>query len=287
MLPMKYYTMKLNESQLNQLKHSFATFVVEENVDDILFVIEHNFNNITAYKSGKTVLEGEEINSQLILIKNILDIKDYEAIGSDEVGTQDVFGPVVVCSTFVSLDDIEFLESLGIRDSRLVTTKRLIQIAPVIAKRITHSLVILKPFKYNELVNQGYNLNRIKAFLHNHMIIKTTAKVDKTVPVIVDQFCTSNNYFNYLKEEKLVYRDIDFQPKDEDSHISVIAASIIAKYAFFVEMHKMSKKLGMRLKLGASKEVDDQLESLASDNGNDFLVKVAKCNFKNVTRLLD
>ncbi len=284
---MKYYTMKLNESQLNQLKHSFATFVVEENVDDILFVIEHNFNTITAYKSGKTVLEGEEINSQLILIKNILDIKDYEAIGSDEVGTQDVFGPVVVCSTFVSLDDIEFLESLGIRDSRLVTTKRLIQIAPVIAKRITHSLVILKPFKYNELVNQGYNLNRIKAFLHNHMIIKTTAKVDKTVPVIVDQFCTSNNYFNYLKEEKLVYRDIDFQPKDEDSHISVIAASIIAKYAFFVEMHKMSKKLGMRLKLGASKEVDDQLESLASDNGNDFLVKVAKCNFKNVTRLLD
>ena len=287
MLPMKYYTMKLNESQLNQLKHSFATFVVEENVDDILFVIEHNFNTITAYKSGKTVLEGEEINSQLVLIKNILDIKDYEAIGSDEVGTQDVFGPVVVCSTFVSLDDIEFLESLGIRDSRLVTTKRLIQIAPVIAKRITHSLVILKPFKYNELVNQGYNLNRIKAFLHNHMIIKTTAKVDKTVPVIVDQFCTSNNYFNYLKEEKLVYRDIDFQPKDEDSHISVIAASIIAKYAFFVEMHKMSKKLGMRLKLGASKEVDDQLESLASDNGNDFLVKVAKCNFKNVTRLLD
>ena len=287
MLPMKYYTMKLNESQLNQLKHSFATFVVEENVDDILFVIEHNFNTITAYKSGKTVLEGEEINSQLVLIKNILDIKDYEAIGSDEVGTQDVFGPVVVCSTFVSLDDIEFLESLGIRDSRLVTTKRLIQIAPVIAKRITHSLVILKPFKYNELVNQGYNLNRIKAFLHNHMIIKTTAKVDKTVPVIVDQFCTSNNYFNYLKEEKLVYRDIDFQPKDEDSHISVIAASIIAKYAFFVEMHKMSKKLGMRLKLGASKEVDDQLESLASEKGNDFLVKVAKCNFKNVTRLLD
>ncbi|NLK12010.1 MAG: ribonuclease HIII [Candidatus Phytoplasma sp.] len=284
---MKYYTMKLNESQLNQLKHSFATFVVEENVDDILFVIEHNFNTITAYKSGKTVLEGEEINSQLVLIKNILDIKDYEAIGSDEVGTQDVFGPVVVCSTFVSLDDIEFLESLGIRDSRSITTKRLIQIAPVIAKRITHSLVILKPFKYNELVNQGYNLNRIKAFLHNHMIIKTTAKVDKTVPVIVDQFCTSNNYFNYLKEEKLVYRDIDFQPKDEDSHISVIAASIIARYAFFVEMHKMSKKLGMKLKLGATKEVDDQLESLASENGNDFLSKVAKCNFKNVTRLLD
>lgn len=284
---MKYYTMKLDESQLNQLKHSFASYVVEENTDELLYTIEHNFTTITAYQSGKVILEGEEINSVLVLIKTVLDIKDFEAIGSAEVGTLDVFGPVVVCSTFVSLDDLEFLEALDIRDSKAITTRRLIQIAPIIAKRITHSLVILKPFKYNELVTQGYNLNRIKAFLHNHMIIKTTAKVDKTVPVILDQFCSPNNYFNYLKDEKLVYRDIDFQTKEEDTHLSIQAASIIARYAFLVEMHKMSKKIGLKLKLGVAKDVDEQLEELVSANGTGILTKVAKSNFKNITKILE
>ena len=40
------------------------------------------------------------------------------SIGSDEVGTGDYFGPIVVTSSYVNKEDIPFLEELGIRDSK-------------------------------------------------------------------------------------------------------------------------------------------------------------------------
>ncbi len=40
------------------------------------------------------------------------------SVGSDEVGTGDYFGPIVVTATYVRLEDVKFLEDLGIRDSK-------------------------------------------------------------------------------------------------------------------------------------------------------------------------
>src|SRR5690606_3810866 len=124
---------------------------------------------------------------------------------------------------------------------------KIVQLGPQIAKRLNHSITILSPSKYNSLVKEGMNLNKIKALLHNHMIIKTTSKVEKQVPVIVDQFCLPTHYFNYLKDEKLIYRDIEFHTKAESVHLSVAAASIIARYAFLVKMHEYSKHLNLSL----------------------------------------
>ena len=119
--------------------------------------------------------------------------------------------------------------------------KTIASIAPKIAKRLTHSLLILPPRKYNELSSKGYNLNKIKALLHNQGIVKTTSKIEHQVPVIVDQFCTPQLYFNYIKEETLIYRDIEFHTKAEQVHLSVAAASIIARYAFLVKIKEYSE----------------------------------------------
>src|SRR5690606_19686126 len=112
-----------------------------------------------------------------------------------------------------------------VRDSKNMNDKAIIAIAPKIAKKLVHSLLILTPQKYNKLTLQGYNLNKIKALLHNQAIIKTTSKLSEPVPVIVDQFCTPQLYFNYIKEETLIYRDIDFHVRAESIHLSVAAAS--------------------------------------------------------------
>src|SRR5690606_26700076 len=128
------------------------------------------------------------------------------------------------------------LESLNVRDSKNMNDKMIIQIAPKIAQRLIHSLLILTPKKYNNLVDQGLNLNKIKALLHNQAIIKTSSKLEETVPVILDQFCTPQLYFNYIKDETLIYRDIEFHVRAEAVHLSVAAASIIARYAFLVKM---------------------------------------------------
>ena len=78
-------------------------------------------------------------------------------------------------------------------------------------------------------------MNKIKALLHNQAIIKTSSKLNHTVPVILDQFCTPQLYFNYIKDETLIYRDIDFHVRAEQVHLSVAAASIIARYAYLVK----------------------------------------------------
>lgn len=283
---MKYYTLVTNEQELAHLHKVYSEHLKPNNNKNVLFVASHNGIIITAYKTGKVVLQGAEVHSELLSIKKMLNREDYEAIGSDEVGTGDVFGPVVVCAAYASVEDIEFLESLNVRDSKTVNDDYIAKIAPQIAKRLTHSLIILTPDKYNKLVqDEGYNLNRIKAHLHNQAIISLTAKLPKKdVPVIVDQFCTPKLYFNYLKDETLVYRDLQFHTKAEDVHIAVAAAAIIARYGFLYSMQQCSKTAGQTLLKGASKKVDEQLAEIVNKNGVSILDDIAKTNFKNVTK---
>ena len=281
---MKYYTIAVNETELEQLNRVYQYHVVKDDNPYLLFHAVHNTIDILAYKTGKVLLQGKEITHELISIKKHLGREDYAAIGSDEVGTGDVFGPIVVCSAYVDIADIAFLESLNIRDSKNMNDKAIASVAPKIAKRLTHSLLILPPKKYNELSAKGYNLNKIKALLHNQALVKTTSKLDHQVPVIVDQFCTPQLYFNYIKEETLIYRDIEFHTKAEQVHLSVAAASIIARYAFLVKIKEYGEKLGFELLKGAGKEVDDQIKHVVETKGQQTLSFVAKINFKNVTK---
>ncbi|HOI85350.1 MAG TPA: ribonuclease HIII [Acholeplasmataceae bacterium] len=281
---MKFYTINVSEVELEKLHRVYQYHVVEDQNPYLLFHAVHNMIDILAYKTGKVLLQGKEITHELISIKKHLGREDYAAIGSDEVGTGDVFGPIVVCSAYADINDIAFLESLNVRDSKNITDKMIIQMAPKIAKRVVHSLLILPPKKYNELASQGYNLNKIKALLHNQAIVKTTSKLEHQVPVIVDQFCTPQLYFNYIREETLIYRDIDFHTKAEQVHLSVAAASIIARYAFLVKMKEYSEKIGVDLLKGAGKDVDDQIRQVVEIKGQHILPLIAKVNYKNITK---
>lgn len=281
---MKHCTLSVTENELEKLHKVYINHVVEDNNPYLLFHAVHNGIVILAYKSGKLLMQGSEVSHELIAVKNHLGRKDYEAVGSDEVGTGDVFGPVVVCSAYASKDDIAFLEDLNVRDSKNMTDDKIKQLGPIIAKRLVHSLLILPPSKYNNLTKQGYNLNKIKALLHNQAIVKTTSKLDHPVPVILDQFCTPQLYFNYIKDETLVFRDINFHVRAEQVHLSVAAASIIARYAFLVKMQQYSKKLGVTLLKGASKDVDEVVSDIFHKLGEKQLALVTKMNFKNVTK---
>ena len=99
---------------------------------------------ITLYESGKVVFQGlsadidanfwretetilngkapEEKDKKEKKVDNKdIDKTDYyfiNSIGSDEVGTGDFFGPIVVCASYVNKKDITFLEELGVRDSK-------------------------------------------------------------------------------------------------------------------------------------------------------------------------
>jgi len=207
------------------------------------------------------------------------------SIGSDEVGTGDYFGPIVVTASFVTKDDIEFLEELGVRDSKKLTDQKILEVVPKIIERIPYETVIYTNEEYNN--NKEFNMNKIKAILHNTALLalmkKDNYNYDK---VVIDQFCYPKNYFGYLKEASNVFRKIDFTTKAEDKCLSVACGSLISRYVFIKEMDKLSKEIGKTIPKGAGIQVDEFAKELVKERGKDILNKIAKTNFKNTEKIL-
>ena len=266
---------------------------------------------ITLYESGKVVFQGkdadlasdfwnttEKLNSGKVDVKNsankekkekldYINPKIYYAstIGSDEVGTGDYFGPIVVTATFVAKENITFLEELVIKDSKKMTDDKILEVVPKIIKTIPYESIILSNKEYNEKYNSDINMNKIKAILHNKALMTIKNKEQNYDYIVVDQFAEPYVYFNYLKTSSNIVRNITFMTKAEDKCLSVACASIISRYIFLKEFDKLSKNLGMNLLKGASDKVDEQGLTIVKKYGIDKLSEIAKLNFKNTEKI--
>lgn len=207
------------------------------------------------------------------------------SVGSDEVGTGDFFGPIVVSASFVSKENIEFLEELGVRDSKKLTDTKIMEVVPKIIKKIPYETIIYTNEEYNN--HPEYNMNKVKAILHNKALLALMKRENYNYDkVVVDQFCYPKNYFGYLKESNNVFRKIDFTTKAEDKCLSVACSSLISRYVFIKEMDKISKMLGKTIPKGAGVQADEFGREIVKTHGKDILRKIAKINFKNTDKIL-
>ena len=266
---------------------------------------------ITLYESGKVMFQGigadieanmwkdleshfnnRNIDEEIKEKKNTSDDKTYyyyDAIGSDEVGTGDFFGPVVVTATLVDKSTRKLLEDLHIMDSKKMTDDKIRRCAPILMKKIPYVTFTLTNPKYNDLCKKGFNLNKIKAILHNRVLYELSNKGIPYHKIIVDQFTTPKSYFTYLKQENITDKvtKITFLTKGESKHLSVAAGSVISRYIFLKEMDKLSKKYGIDILKGASDKVDEIGKQIVKKYGKDELYKIAKLNFKNTEKILN
>ncbi len=281
-----------------------------------IFQAEESGTIITLYESGKVMFQGisadidanmwrdmeAHLNNGNLPIENKKKEKKekdekelYEerkkyfyinSIGSDEVGTGDYFGPVVVTASFVKKDDIEFLTELGVRDSKKLTDDKILKIVPEIIKKIPYETIVYSNKEYNS--KKEFNMNKVKAILHNKAILSLMKKDNYNYDmVIIDQFCYPRNYFGYLKESNNVFRRITFTTKAEDKCLSVACSSLISRYVFIKEMDKMSKMIGKKIPLGAGVSVDNFGRQLVKEKGKDILEDISKINFKNTEKILN
>jgi ribonuclease HIII len=301
------------------IKNNYKKNIIESNKLNILFVIQKKQLRITAFRNGTCLLQGkvEKVREYVFLIKKIIGFsEDYEkketkiydkkdnsesiclnyrnedTIGSDEVGTGDVFGPIVVCSVFLSQENISFCDKIGVKDSKKILNNKIIKIFNDFkTKKIPYIVKILDPQEYNILKKKKNNLNKIKALLHNKAIIELLDLLKiKENKVILDQFSSSQNYFNYLNQEPKVYKKIQFMKRAEEKYLSVALASIIARYFFLKEIEKIGQKINIVLKLGASYLVEKQIQKIIElypKENVDILNKIAKCDFKNVRKYIE
>ena len=70
-------------------------------------------------------------------------IYNSSSIGSDEVGTGDYFGPIVVTAAYVKKEDIPYLEEIGVKDSKKMTDEQIMKVVPKFIKKIKYKSLIL------------------------------------------------------------------------------------------------------------------------------------------------
>lgn len=302
-------TLKVSESTKEKMIEYFEDLKRPNTPNYAIFQAIDGDSVVTLYESGKCVFQGkdadlasqfwvetEKLNSGKAITTNsednkkqdkinTIDPKVYYAstIGSDEVGTGDYFGPIVVTATYVDKENIEFLENLGVKDSKKLTDEKILQIVPQLIKKIPYECLILSNKEYNEKYTTDMNMNKIKAVLHNKVLIKMANKY-KADYVVVDQFAKPYVYFNYLKDTNY-YKNITFMTKAEDKCLSVACASLISRYIFLKEFDKLSESINITLLKGASDKVDELGKIIVSKYGFDKLKEIAKLNFKNTEKI--
>jgi len=280
-----YYSIKLNENQKEKFLELFNKFIELTNHDNIYAYIRNGDILMTLYTNNTLLINGENISNFTMQLREALGFSSLDSIGSDEVGTGDVFGPIVVCSAYVEKKDEQEIILLNVRDSKSISDEKILEIGAKLIKKIPYSIRIIEPTEYLDNVKDGINLNKIKAIAHNNVIIDLLKKINKKAIVVVDQFCKSEQYFAYISNLTLQHRDIVFETKAESKYLSVAVASIIARYAYLIMMKKYSSILGENLLKGADYNVVSQFQRLLEKHGIATMSKYTKINFKNLNQL--
>ena len=128
---------------------------------------------VTLYESGKAMFQGvsadiesgmwESIGKDKENIDYFIDREevkekkeettipiDISSVGSDEVGTGDYYGPIVVTASYVNKEDIPFLTELGVKDSKKLSDEQILKIVPKIIKKIKYKTIMLSNKEYNK-----------------------------------------------------------------------------------------------------------------------------------------
>ena len=295
------FVLNLTEKIAKRVITFYQDYQADSKNESVLFFAKTEYVAVTVYSTFKVMFQGEDAEAEYNMWKVMLDYKeenkkpvkiikqrdtDYYliSIGSDEVGTGDFFGPITVCAAYLDKDNLEYIRGLKIDDSKKLSDDKILNIGEKLKDKIVFSLLTLHNEKFNELTRRGYNMNKIKAFLHNKAILNLHQKIFDNPPVIMDQFAEEGLYFRYLSDEAKVFKNIRFTTKAESKYASVAIASIIARYAFLKHFDILSSESGYSLLKGAGSLVDGLAAEIIKEKGEAFLEKYAKTNFKTLTK---
>lgn len=264
---------------------------------------------VTLYESGKAMFQGVSADIEAEMWESIKKDKsdinyfmdndkvnmekkeeiviplEISSVGSDEVGTGDYYGPIVVTASYVNKEDIPFLTELGVKDSKKLSDEQILRIVPKIIKKIPYKTIMLSNKEYNDNYGKNMNMNKIKAILHNKVLTEMV-KNNNYEYIVVDQFESEKSYYNHLSEIPNPLKGITFITKAEDKCLSVAVSSLISRYIFIKEIDKLGDKYDIFLPKGANYYVEDVGIKLVNKYGEKVLHDIAKLNFSNTDRIL-
>ena len=294
---MEPITITVNDNTIEKMKKYYDSQMVPINDSHYLFkaepigcIIEADENNKVTFSGQNALREASHwsktIESKTLYNVSLDNIYNQHHIGTAETGSLDYLGPICFVSCYVTEDDVMFLKSLNIKDTLSLTNQEVVDIAKQIKDRLSYSLLILDNSHYNKMVQDGLNLANIKSRLFNQATVNVMQKVKQNVDIkVVNHFVSPKTYFNYLKNEVIVVKDLMFEVNAEKRYMAVLAADILSKYAYLQYYANMTKSLKINLCRGTGTTADTIAVKIATKYGEKILMKVAKLNFTNTKRV--
>lgn len=291
------YSKQVDRETFDKMKDFYLADAVKNENENLAFFAKNNNCSISGYKSLKVVFQGDKALTEAS--SWFPDIEEEQETGfaafpndhagSDEVGTGDFFGPIIVTAVYVKKDQFQQLIDLGVKDSKKLTDDRIRDIGSKLIHMVAYSSLHLNNSKYNQLISSGFNMNKLKAFLHNKALLNLKKKVKETGDdikcFVIDQFTPEKLYYSYLNGEILIQRGITFATKGESKSLAVACASIISRYSFLIKLARLEKIAQTSLPKGAGAEVDKVARNLYEHMPRRLFNSLCKMNFKNYEKL--
>jgi len=221
------YILKSEHASSDKLKGEYESFRVR-------FAGE----TIVAYTSGKIVSSGPRAEAAVqgaILSLSPESTQVDMTIGSDEAGKGEWLGPMVIVAVALTPNQSRLLQSLGVMDSKEVPLERLSELAAEIESSCSSKNILLispKTFneRFEELKQEGKNLNDLMAWGHSKVISEVYGEITSDTPirVVVDEFAREKTEYRLSRVIPLEEIELIQRPRAEDE-ISVAAASILAR----------------------------------------------------------
>lgn len=206
-------------------------------------------------------------------------ITSFPHIGSDEVGFGDFFGPLVVVAAYLDEELKALVESLNVKDSKALDDTKIVLLGNLIKDKIPHTKNIVHNPKYNELIAQGYNMNQMKAMLHQNVLTTLAKRQKYDGKLYLDAFTSDKHYENYTA---LMSKAKVIQLKDGESNsLAIATASILARFYFLREIEVLNIRYNTKIPLGAGNAVDKFAQEFLVKFGKNNLLSVVKQNFRN------
>ena len=204
-------------------------------------------------------------------------------IGTDESGKGDFLGPLVIAGACVDEAAAKIFIDAGIKDSKKITDKKILTLAPIIKKYAKYSIIAITNSRYNQLYSQIKNLNKLLAWGHARAIENILETTDCKY-ALSDQFGDESLIKSALMKKGREIRLEQMVRAERD--IAVAAASVLARAAFIERIKDMETTYGLSFPKGCAPLVKDVGRNFIQKFGKERLPEVCKTHFKTYKEIL-
>ncbi|MBU4535904.1 MAG: ribonuclease HII [Euryarchaeota archaeon] len=204
-------------------------------------------------------------------------------LGIDEAGRGPVIGSLVVCGVLVSEEQLEFMEKIGIKDSKKVAPKKRSLLSRKINKIAECFVVKISAQDIDNMRAKNINLNEIEKIAMMKIIKESQAQsvIIDSVDVNPSRLCRE------ISEVLGPEIDIKAEHGADDNYVVVAAASIVAKVERDMEIEKLKRQYRKLGNIGSGYPSDPRTKAFLKNFKYDNMPEFVRKSWATVKKMKD